>query len=138
MQALGHFGKWILLCRRNCTKEGNSVRNIHLQRTALLRQLGTSTKNSFLILQGHQQLFSLCPIFRILFCDIPGDTHNLALPKTWIEKQVMEFVSVNINICNIIYIKFYSNTLFFRDVRINFNLNKILFLICMNKSFIRI
>jgi len=44
MQVLGHFSKWILLCRRDCAEEGNSVRNIHLQRTALLRQLATSIR----------------------------------------------------------------------------------------------
>lgn len=79
------------------------MRNIHLQRTALLRQLGTSTKNSFLIQQKHQQLFSLRSIFRLLLCDLPRDTHDLALPK--IEAQVTEFVSININIyyINIIY-----------------------------------
>lgn len=47
VQVLGHFGKWILLCRRDTMhrlEEGNSARNIHLQRTALLRQLAASVE----------------------------------------------------------------------------------------------
>jgi len=81
VQTFGHFGKWILLCRRNCTKKRNIVQNIHLQRTALLWQLVTSTKKSFLIQHMGISNCFLYTLFWILLCDLLGITQSCITKK---------------------------------------------------------